>query len=123
MITGARKKQCLLSINQVSIQSGNKIVFFILILFNRLYYIRAYNKPYHMNKLFTLLFLGLSVFSAKAQTPAPLPTAQAFGKIDKADLEMKACSFEKDANAEVLFDKGEVYFDQSYNIVTEKHKR
>ena len=76
-----------------------------------------------MNKIFTLLFVGLLALTAKAQTPAPVPTAQAFGKIDKADLELKACDFEKDANAEILFDKGEVYFDQTYNIVTERHKR
>jgi hypothetical protein len=76
-----------------------------------------------MNKIFTLLFVGSLVFTAKAQTPADAPTAQAFGKIDKADLELKACDFEKDANAEILFDKGNVYFDQSYNIVTDRHKR
>ena len=76
-----------------------------------------------MNKIFTLLFVGLLALAAKAQTPAPVPTAQAFGKIDKADLELKACDFEKDANAEILFDKGEIYFDQTYNIVIERHKR
>ncbi|WP_183568158.1 DUF3857 domain-containing protein [Mucilaginibacter sp. SP1R1] len=76
-----------------------------------------------MNKLFALLFLGSMVLGAKAQTSAPIPTAQSFGKVDKADLEMTACDFEKDANAEVLFDKADVYFDPSYNIVTEIHKR
>lgn len=76
-----------------------------------------------MNKIFTLLILGALTFAAKAQTPAPTPTTQAFGKVDKTDLEMQACSFEKDANAEVLFEKGDVYFDQNYNIVSERHKR
>ncbi|MBB6110322.1 protein of unknown function [Mucilaginibacter lappiensis] len=76
-----------------------------------------------MNKIFTLLLLGCMAVAANAQTPAPVPTAQAFGKADKADLELKACDFEKDANAEILFDKAEVYFDQTYNIVTERHKR
>jgi len=76
-----------------------------------------------MNKIFTLLFVGSLAFAANAQTPAAAPTAQAFGKIDKADLELKACDFEKDANAEILFDKGQIYFDQSYNIVTDRHKR
>ncbi|UOE49021.1 DUF3857 domain-containing protein [Mucilaginibacter sp. SMC90] len=75
-----------------------------------------------MNKLLTLIAIGAFATAAKAQAPA-IPTAQAFGKIDKADLEMKACDFEKDANAEVLFDKGEVYFDTQYNIVFEKHRR
>jgi len=76
-----------------------------------------------MNKTFTLLLLGCLAFKANAQTPNPIPTAQAFGKIDKSDLELKDCDFEKDANAEILFDKGEVYFDTNYNIVTDRHKR
>ena len=37
-----------------------------------------------------------------AQTTAP--GVEPFGKIDIADLELKNCDFEKDANAEVLFD-------------------
>ncbi len=66
--------------------------------------------------------MGAFATAVKAQAPA-IPTAQAFGKVDKADLEMKACDFEKDANAEVLFDKGEVYFDTQYQIIFERHKR
>ncbi|GAA4329633.1 hypothetical protein GCM10023149_34420 [Mucilaginibacter gynuensis] len=46
-----------------------------------------------------------------------------FGKIDKADLELKNCEFEPDANAEVLFDKGDVYIDRQFDIVTERHTR
>ena len=34
---------------------------------------------------------------------------QPYGVIDTADLKMTSCDFEKDANAEVLFDKAEVY--------------
>jgi hypothetical protein len=75
-----------------------------------------------MNKLLTLIALGAFATAAKAQAPA-IPIAQAFGKVDKSDLEMKACDFEKDANAEVLFDKGEVYFDTQYNVILERHKR
>lgn len=33
----------------------------------------------------------------------------AFGKVDKADLEIKTCDFDPHAEAEVLFDVGEVY--------------
>ena len=77
-----------------------------------------------MNKILSLVFSGMLVLGANAQTtPATVPTTQPFGKIDKADLEMKACDFEKDANAEVLFDKGDVYFDQEYNIVFDRHTR
>jgi hypothetical protein len=58
-----------------------------------------------MNRIFTcagLIFLALSANAQKA------PTTQSYGKVDKADLEMKVCDFEKDANAEVLFDKASV---------------
>ncbi|WP_374166196.1 DUF3857 domain-containing protein [Arcticibacter sp. MXS-1] len=46
-----------------------------------------------------------------------------YGKISTADLELKECPFEKDANAMVLFDKADVYFDQNFDIVMERHKR
>jgi len=49
--------------------------------------------------------LGCLAITAKAQTA---PTTQSYGKVDQSDLELKACDFEKDANAEILFDKGEV---------------
>jgi hypothetical protein len=70
-----------------------------------------------------LLIIGMPAILLKAQTPAATPTAQPFGKVSIEDLELKACDFEKDANAEVLFDKGSVYFDAEYNLVFEKHRR
>lgn len=74
-----------------------------------------------MKKLYAFLVACAVLTIVKAQTPAPkLPD---FGKIDVADLELKQCDFEPDANAMVLFDKGEVYFDQDFNIVLERHKR
>ena len=66
-----------------------------------------------MNKFFTLLLLGAVSITANAQTT---PTTQPYGKIDQADLEMKACDFEKDANAEVLFFKGNVYYGARFRI-------
>jgi len=36
---------------------------------------------------------------------------------------MKTCDFEKDANAMVLFDKADVYFDKDFNIIMEEHRR
>ncbi|UEG53017.1 DUF3857 domain-containing protein [Mucilaginibacter daejeonensis] len=65
-----------------------------------------------------LLSTALSFGQQKIESHTP-----AFGKIDKADLEMKTCDFEKDANAMVLFSKGDVYYDESFNIVVEYHKR
>jgi len=76
-----------------------------------------------MNKIFSLLLLGSLTITANAQTTTPLPTAQSFGKVDKADLEMTKCDFEPDANAEILFDKGDTYFDTQYQINTDRHKR
>jgi hypothetical protein len=73
-----------------------------------------------MTKTLTLVLAFAITLSVKAQTTQP---TQPFGKIDKADLEMKSCDFEKDANAMILFDKGEVYFDQQYNIIFNRHRR
>src|SRR5476651_26442 len=85
------------------------------------HYIRL-TKPYPMSKNLTLLILTAFTLMAKAQTPA-IPSAQPFGKIDISDLEMKACDFEKDANAMVLFNTGDIYYDQQFNIVGKYHKR
>ena len=77
-----------------------------------------------MKKLFTLL-LSVSVIAPAlhAQTqPYTGPTTQAFGKVDQADLDMTSCDFEKDANAEILFDKGAVYL-SSISLVFERHIR
>jgi hypothetical protein len=75
-----------------------------------------------MKKFFTLMLLGAFCAAANAQSTTT-PTVQPYGKVDQADLEMKACDFEKDANAEILFDKVKVFFDTHYNVVTERHKR
>ena len=58
-----------------------------------------------MKKL-TLIFSLLLLFgSLPAQDKIP-----AFGKIDKADLEMKDCDFDPDAEALVLHDVGDIQF-------------
>ena len=69
--------------------------------------------------MFTVSALLLSV-ACLGQTVSPL---RDFGKIDMADLEMKQCDFEKDANAMVLFDKGDIYFDDHFNVIMDRHKR
>jgi len=76
-----------------------------------------------MKKTFTLILLSAFCAGANAQTTAT-PTTQPYGKVDQADLEMKACDFEKDANAEVLFNKGNVYYGSDLVSITEEvHKR
>ena len=66
----------------------------------------------------TLLFsfLSFSLLTAFAQKEIP-----SFGKVDKADLEMKDCDFDKAAEAVVLFDVGEVYY--SSGSVFNRHVR
>ena len=74
-----------------------------------------------MNKLLTFVLVFCLAISADAQTTTT--GAQTFGKIDNADLEMKACSFEKDANAMILSDKAEAYYDHNFDLTMERHKR
>lgn len=80
-------------------------------------------KPNYMRKTITLILLIIGVSVTNAQTQTTAPTTQPYGKIDLADLQMTSCDFEKAANAEVLFDKSKVYFNNNYDIVTEIHKR
>ena len=76
-----------------------------------------------MNKIFTIVILIVISLGVKAQSnPAKIIEAQPFGKIDKADLELTGCDFEKDANAEVLFDVGSFYPD-GYATIMERHTR
>ena len=73
-----------------------------------------------MNKHFILfLFCGLFFF-AKAQKPIK---TDPYGKVNQADLEMKVCDFEKDANAEILFDKGNLHPGDATGLVMERHTR
>jgi len=74
-----------------------------------------------MNKFITSLALCALTLTLKAQQV--IPTNQEYGKINQADLELKSCDFEKDANAEILIDKGELYYDQQFNVVLECHRR
>jgi hypothetical protein len=74
-----------------------------------------------MNKF--LIMLTLCAFTLMVKAQQPVPKDEDFGKIDQSDLEMKACDFEKDANAEVLIDKGDLYYDQNFNVVLESHRR
>jgi hypothetical protein len=71
-----------------------------------------------MNKKFIFLVACLFACAVKAQT---IPATQPFGKVDKADLELKDCDFEKDANAMVLFDQADIFFYDG--LITRRHKR
>lgn len=61
-----------------------------------------------MKRLFTLvLLLATSLFAAYGQKGLP-----AFGKVDKADLTMQDCDFDKGADAIKLIDYGKLYYDR-----------
>jgi hypothetical protein len=75
--------------------------------------------------ILVLITLASALAMARAQSPianTPAPGTQGYGKINMADLELKVCDFEKDANAMVLFDKGEIYYTDG-KIVVNRHKR
>ena len=76
-----------------------------------------------MKNLFLATIAMLSAAFVSAQKVAPATPIKAFGKIDNADLEMKNCDFEPDANALVLFNTGLTYYDQNFDLSMERHKR
>jgi hypothetical protein len=75
-----------------------------------------------MNKFYIYLILCLFASLGNAQQTKPAPTTLPYGKVDMADLEMTSCDFEKDANAEVLFDKASVMASNK-DIVMQRHVR
>jgi len=66
-------------------------------------------------RLYLLILLTVLLVRAYSQV-------QPYGVIDTADLKMTSCDFEKNANAEILFDKGSVYL-SSDALVFERHIR
>jgi len=76
-----------------------------------------------MIKIFTPLLLCAMAFAASAQTQpvAPVLGEEPYGKVSMDELTMKDCDFEKNANAEVLFDKGVI---KAYpRLMLERHIR
>jgi Domain of Unknown Function with PDB structure (DUF3857) len=72
-----------------------------------------------MKTLYSTLFFLLAIFlQLSAQKGQP-----GFGKVDKADLEMKDCDFDKGADAVVLIDYGNVYYLSIGTTVFERRKR
>jgi len=69
-----------------------------------------------VKKLVTLITLFIISVAANAQI-------RGFGNIDTADLKSTSCTYEKDANAEVLFDRAKVNFSIYGELTEERHKR
>ncbi len=67
------------------------------------------------------ILISLSVFGQKGKNKdSKIP---AFGSVDKADLQMKECDFDKNAEAMVLFEKGQTDFIVGKGIDFERHVR
>lgn len=77
-----------------------------------------------MKKLLHLsagIIISLSIYGQKNKNKdSNIP---AFGKVEKADLEMKECDFDKNAEAMVLFDKGQLDYILGSGINLERHIR
>ncbi|QKJ32187.1 DUF3857 domain-containing protein [Mucilaginibacter mali] len=77
-----------------------------------------------MKKFFALILISctttLGVSAQKSPTGQQL--LQPYGKVDMADLQSTSCDFEKDANAMVLFDKADIYY-QDNKIYLNRHRR
>src|SRR3954464_15548268 len=73
-----------------------------------------------MKKLITLPAILLFTTGLYAQKAKDLPE---FGKVDKADLEMKECDFDKSAEAVVLFEAGELYCNMNNGVQMDLEKR
>ncbi|MGN6543008.1 MAG: DUF3857 domain-containing protein [Ginsengibacter sp.] len=74
-----------------------------------------------MRKYYLSLLLVLTSTTIFAQKELP-----AYGKIDKADLLLKECEFDKDAEAYTLLNYGDVYYNivaENFNIVTNRRTR
>ncbi|TWR24238.1 DUF3857 domain-containing protein [Mucilaginibacter achroorhodeus] len=79
-----------------------------------------------MNKTIAAIAFCIAPFLSLAQsaeTNSNYVAAQPFGKVEVADLELKSCDFEKDANAEVLFDIGSAGYDPNMDLSLDRHKR
>ena len=68
-----------------------------------------------MRPLLLTVAILVTSFSAYSQKDKDIP---AWGKIEKADLEMKVCDFDKDAEAVVLFDVGNLIFNINSGEIT-----
>jgi hypothetical protein len=76
-------------------------------------------KPLSVSLLHATLFISLSI-AAQSKNEKNIPE---FGKVDKTELELKECEFDKNAEALVLFDGGELYGNDYGNIELKRHIR
>ncbi|MBB1284615.1 DUF3857 domain-containing protein [Flavisolibacter sp. BT320] len=71
-----------------------------------------------LSKPFTVLAFILPAFAVQAQY-----NQIEFGQASREELEMKECAFDKSADAVVLLDHAVAYFNDQYNLITERRIR
>ncbi|WEK34775.1 MAG: DUF3857 domain-containing protein [Candidatus Pseudobacter hemicellulosilyticus] len=71
-----------------------------------------------MKPLLFLLLAHLLVLTVSAQ-PEPIP----FGTISFEEREMTECSFDKEAEAVILFDRASSTHDEQHHLITDRHTR
>jgi hypothetical protein len=73
-----------------------------------------------MKKNVYVFIILLTIFFARVngQSRPAIPEVESYGKVSMADMEMTSCDFEKNANAEILFDVGKMT-----DAVMERHVR
>jgi hypothetical protein len=73
-------------------------------------------KPTHFFLFFSVFFFSLKVCQAQKEIPD-------FGDFTPDEISLKQCDFDKDADAVVLLDKAKSYYNDNYNLITERRIR
>jgi hypothetical protein len=72
-----------------------------------------------MKKIMNLLWLAMAIHQP-VFSQSELPK---YGEFTREEIEMKECSFDKNADAVILFDEGYSYYDDEYRLVTSRRTR
>lgn len=79
---------------------------------NSRYFMFRQKLALHVFLFFALLLSVLAAHSQKEVTE--------FGEFTAAEMNLKQCEFDKSADAVVLLDKANTYYNDSYNLITER---
>ncbi|TAL50506.1 MAG: DUF3857 domain-containing protein, partial [Chitinophagaceae bacterium] len=72
----------------------------------------------HFRFLFTAAFLLVACLYTYAQSVLP-----EYGQLTKEEIEMKECSFDREAEAVIIFDDAETDYDDDYRMITKRRIR
>jgi hypothetical protein len=76
-------------------------------------------QPASMKKITSLFFL----FCISCQNSFSQSTLPAYGAFSNSEIDMKECSFDKDADAVILFDEAMSNYDDEYKLITTRRIR